>query len=144
MHVPWRKVNAKFKTSPFAGFGQISDHITLAILPGTAFYTMIRVSRRPQAETVMVFCSQYEHPHPGSFSGFNPLIGIQGGWSENVRIFYSCAPFPVGKSVDTEMDEPDDFHLLISYLFIRRDYVHGGKFPYLPAGGTARKQEQPG
>ncbi len=74
--VPGREINPKLHTVPFAGFGDFFHDITFPVFIRTVFYGMCRVLTWPEAESVMMFGSEYYTFESCFFQHPDPLIGI--------------------------------------------------------------------
>ena len=90
---------------PGAGRGYLSDHITPAILPGTVPNTVLGMSRRPQAETIVVLTGEDQARHTGRGSSRGDLIGVEIAGLEDPGTLVTEAPLPIGKSVHAEVEE---------------------------------------
>src|SRR5258708_26926815 len=94
----------------------ITNQISLALLPGTRLDTVLAFCGRPQAETVMMFSDEHNVLSSGGFCSLHPLLGVDIGGIENPPFRPRVSPLPIHQPVRAEMNASADLSILPHHL----------------------------
>ena len=102
MTVPGRQIYSELKAMARAGLRQFAHHIPLIGRGGDG---IIRIPGRPQAEAVVVLCSDDDALYACGFESAHPLLAVKPAGIEDRRVGIAVSPLAVRESIGPEMDE---------------------------------------
>ena len=100
--VPRREIDAKSQPLTAA---RLRDLLHRVATEGTVLDRMLRVSRRPQAEAVVVLAGEDQPFHPALFRRAHDLVGIEVRWIEHRGRLVAVPPLAVRECVHREVDK---------------------------------------
>lgn len=109
MPIPRGEINPQLHTTNSCSLSQFSQHISTPIPPRTRSHRVISVLRGPQAEPIMVLCSQNDSRKTRIFRHTDPLSRIQLSRVEHRWVGVPRPPLRVRESVGAEMQEKGHF-----------------------------------
>ena len=118
--VPRRKVNTELQPIFMASIRKVAHHITLSILPRRILYGILRRSRRPEAEAVVVLGGQDDTLQSGRLNRTNPLFAIEVGRVECRSRRIAITPFQIIERIQSEMHERIRLQFMPFHLLGRR------------------------
>ena len=133
--VPRRQVEPHLHPFGPAGVGELPDDIALSVLVRRVFHRMPGISRRPQAETVVVLGREDRSFETGSLERPDPLAAVERRGIELRGIFAPEPPLTAGKGIHIEMQERITLERLPLLLPLRRHRPAGSRRRRVPATG---------
>ena len=112
MSIPRREVKPDVDAAGRSRVDELSDNIALAVFPRASYDGVIGVLGRPQAEAIMVLCSEDDQRYAGLYGSVHPLVGVESHGVEYCGVFAPGSPFGVGEGVDAEVEEHNELSLL--------------------------------
>lgn len=110
--IPRRQVQSDVDAVGSRSGNELLNDVALAVLPRAAGNRVRSVFRRPEAESVMVLGSENHKGNSGGGGGGSPLGCVESSGIEDGGGLGASAPFGVGESVGSEVEEHDYFSLL--------------------------------
>src|SRR5690606_26650384 len=103
--VPGGKIDPHLQPVLFAGFRQLPQYVALPVFPAAFSSCMRARPAGPEAEPTVMFGRNDNSFHSRLPGGPDPLVRIQRGGVEYIRIFVAMAPFHIGKRIRPKMDK---------------------------------------
>lgn len=105
MTIPRRKVNSKADAGILCGGRKLGDDVAIPVLPVAGTHGIVGVIRGPQAEPVVVFCSEDYCGKTRIFSDPYPLRCVELGGVEDGGVSVAGTPLGVREGVGAEVEE---------------------------------------
>ena len=121
--IPRRQVYAELQSMTSGGLTDLTNEIPFSVPPRRGGNGMLRVTRWPQAESIMMLARQDDTSHSTSHQRIHPLFHIYILWIEQRRILMSKTPFSVCHGVHAEVYESIHLHTLPDKLLRRGTHV---------------------
>lgn len=105
-------VHADLQAVFAGGVGEGAQDVAPAVAPAARGDGVGGVAGGVEDEAVVVLDGEDGQPEPGRLQLAGPLIGVETGRLEQIRVLVAVAPFPAGEGVDAEVQEGGLFEAL--------------------------------
>ena len=112
MPIPRRQIQPHIDAVGSGGGDKLLNDVSSAVLPRAADDRVGGVFGRPEAEAVVVLGGENHEGNSGGGGSGGPLGGVERSGIEEGGGLSASAPFGVGESVGSKVEEHDDFSLL--------------------------------
>src|ERR1700733_1592972 len=122
MAIPRRKVDPELQPIRSRGGRNLPNHVALATLPWARRHAIVRLPRRPQAESIMMFRDHHHVLRARRLDGLHPLVRIELCRMEHLRTRTAIPPLLVKKGIRSKVN--DDAKLQVLPLRLLRSRLH--------------------
>jgi len=137
--IPRRKVNSKADAGILGGGGELGDDVAVPVFPVAGTHGIVGVIRGPQAEPIVVFCSEEYCRKARIFGDLYPLRCVELGGVEDGGVSVAGTPLGVREGVGAEVEEEGHVAQLPLELERRWEGQNGKRWGF--PGTRCRDQE---